>query len=187
MGAPSVKERDEAARYAIFVTGPPASGKSTVAEFLSQALPDFALLQKDTVKEALFERLQERSSETTTVSRRLSDTAIQLLWALAPKCPRVILEANFRTREPSERARFSALDARKLEVHCWCPSDVAMKRFTDRAAGRHPAHAVKSLSKEVYEESQAPFGLGPSMQVDTTNPVDLPGILSWVHDQWSEL
>ena len=178
--------RDGTARYAIFVTGPPASGKSTVAEFLSQALSDFALLQKDTLKEALFEMLPEDSAKTV-VSRRFSDTAIQLLWALAPKCPRAILEANFRTLEPSERERFLALDAQKIEVHCWCPPDVAMHRFATRAAGRHPAHAMKNLSQQVYEESQAPFGLGPLIQLDTTNSPDLLGIVSWVRGRWREL
>jgi predicted kinase len=182
-----VKGRDGVTRYAIFVTGPPASGKSTVAEFLYDSLPDFALLQKDSLKEALFNGLQESGVEAATVSRRLSDAAIQLLWALAPRCPRVILEANFRTREPLERERFRVLDAKKLEVHCWCPPDVAMRRFGARAAERHPAHAVKNLASAVYEEAQAPFGLGPSMQLDTTNPVDLPGMLNRVRGLWPEL
>lgn len=174
-------------RYAIFVTGPPASGKSTVAEFLADSLSGFALLQKDNVKETLFDGLLGTSVEAATVSRGLSDAAIRLLWALAPKCPQAILEANFRTREPVERERFKALDARKIEVHCWCPRDVAMRRFAARAGQRHPTHSVKDLSQEVYEESEEPFGLGPFIQLDTTKPVDLAGLVSWVRGQWVDL
>lgn len=165
--------------YALIVTGPPASGKSRVAEFLASALPGFVLLQKDALKEALFESLGERGGAAVG-SRQLSDAATGLLWALAPKCPRVILEANFRTVDARERERFAALEGEKLEVHCWCPAEVAMRRFAARAAERHPAHTVKELSRRVYEESEAPFGLGPLIRLDTTGPVDLAGLLEQV-------
>ena len=172
-------------RYAIFVTGPPASGKSTVAEFVANALPAFVLLQKDVLKEALFEVLHGNAGEAV-LSRQLSDAAIRLLWTLAPKCPRVILEANFRTLETMERERFQALDAKKLEVHCSCPFEVARRRFAFRATERHPAHTLRDLSREIYEESEAPFGLSPLIQLDTTSPVDLPEIVNWVRRQWPE-
>jgi hypothetical protein len=86
-----------------------------------------------------------------------------------------------------ERERFRVLDAKKLEVHCWCPFEVARRRFGVRATERHPAHTVKELSRQVYEESQAPFGLSPLIQLDTTSPVDLPEIVRWVRGQWAEL
>lgn len=167
--------------YALFVSGPPASGKSRVAEALVGALPGFALIQKDVLKEALFE------GGAAGGSRGLSDASMGLLWALAPKCPRVILEANFRTRDARERERFAALEAEKLEVHCWCPVEVAMRRFAARAAGRHPAHSVTELSREVYEESEQPFGLGPVIRVDTTEKVDLTRVLEQVRGRWPEL
>lgn len=168
-------------RYALFVTGPPASGKSAIAEYLAQALPGFALIQKDVIKEALFE------AGVSDGSRSLSDAATQLLWALAPKCPRVILEANFRTADARERERFAALNAEKLEVHCWCPAEAATRRFAARAAERHPAHTLKELSPEIYAESEAPFGTVPLIQLDTTNPVDLPQILEQVQRHWPDL
>lgn len=182
-----MKGRAGMARCAIFVTGPPASGKSKVAEFLAGGLPDFALLQKDNLKEELFQGPLGGDLEAARVSRRFSDAAIQLLWSLAPKCPRVIVEANFRTREFLERERFMALNAEKLEVHCWCPFEVALRRFADRAGKRHPAHTVKNLTREVYEESEASFGLGPLMQVDTTKPVDLAEVTKWVRGLWPDV
>ena len=168
--------------YALFVTGPPASGKSVVAEFLAAALPGFVLIQKDVLKEALFEAGREGGG-----SRGLSDAAMELLWALAPKSPQVILEANFRTSDMRERERFAELEAEKLEVHCWCPAEVAMRRFAARAAGRHPAHTVQQLSRRVYEESETPFGSGPLIRLDTTEPADLPHLLEQVRGQWPEL
>lgn len=154
-----------------------------VAEFLAEALPGFVLIEKDVLKEALFESLRESAGG----SRGLSDAAMGLLWALAPKCPRVILEANFRTLDPRERERFAELEAEKLEVHCWCPAEVAMRRFAARATERHPAHTVKELSKRVYEESETPFGLGPLIRLETSEAVDLPGVLEQVRGLWPDL
>jgi predicted kinase len=172
-------------RYAVFVTGPPASGKSMVAEFLTRALPEFALIEKDNLKEALFDALSGGVTEdTSAVSRRLSDAAIALLWAIAPRCPRVILEANFRTAEPREQERFRALDAKKLEIHCWCPPEVAMQRFAARTAERHRAHTVKELTLETFRVSEQPFALGPLIQVDTAKGVNLEWVLEQVRTYW---
>lgn len=168
--------------YTLFVTGPPAAGKSVVAEYLAEALPGFVFIQKDVLKETLFE-----AGDAAVGSRGLSDAAMELLWALVPKSPRAIVEANFRTRDARERERFAELEAEKLEVHCWCPADVAMRRFAARAEGRHPAHSVKELSLRVYEESEAPFGMGPLIRLDTTGPVDLPRLLEQVREHWPDL
>lgn len=154
-----------------------------MAEFLAQALPGFVLIQKDILKEALFEALGESAGG----SRSLSDAAMGLLWALAPKCPRVILEANFRNQDSRERERFEALKAEKLEIHCWCPAEVATRRFAARSAERHPAHTVKELSRRVYEESEEPFGTGPLIRLDTTESVDLPRLVEQVRRHWPEL
>lgn len=172
-------------RYALFVTGAPATGKSSIAEGLARVLPDFALLQKDLLKEALFEVWHEDEGEAA--SQRRSAVAMELLWAVARYCPRVILEANFRTAEAHERERFQALDAQKLEVHCSCRPETAMRRFAARAASRHPAHTLKDLSWEVYQDSQAPFGLGPLIELDTTNAIDLERLAAQVRAHWPRL
>jgi predicted kinase len=179
--------------YALFVTGPPASGKSSVAESLARALPHFALLQKDPLKEALYDALHENNPmresdpQAAITSRLLSDVAMRMLWALAPNCPRVILEANFHTLDPHERARFQSLEANKLEVNCWCPPEVAMQRFAARAGNRHPAHTLHTLTPEIFRESQPPFALSPVIEVDTTNPIDIPRLLQQISVLWPEL
>lgn len=174
-------------RYALFVTGAPASGKSLIAGFLAETLRSFALLEKDALKEALYEELHGDDCDAAAFSKRLSDTAIRLMWTLAPNCPRVILEANFRTLDAQERERFQTLKANKLEVHCRCEAEEAMRRFAARAGARHPAHTVKELTEETYRESQAPFGLGPLIEVDTTAPVDLTKLLERVRAHWPDV
>jgi predicted kinase len=181
-------QHQAAPRYALFITGPPASGKSSVAESLARALPNFALLQKDTLKESLYESLHEDGADLAiTTSRQLSDAATRMLWAIAPNCPRIILETNFRTLDPQERDRFHSLDANKLEVHCHCRPEVAMRRFAARALGRHPAHTLTELSQKVYQESQSPFDLAPLIQLDTTTPVDISQLLQQIHAHWPDL
>lgn len=174
-------------RYALFVTGPPASGKSSVAESIATALPGFALLQKDPIKEALYDAMRESDPRAVTASRLLSDIALRMLWALARSCPRVILEANFRTLDPHERQHFQSLRADKLEVHCMCPFEVAQHRFAARAANRHPAHTVHTLTPEIFRESQSPFDLSPVIEVDTTKPLDLPPLLDRIRAHWPGL
>lgn len=174
-------------RFALFVTGPPASGKSSVVEPLARALPSFALLQKDPLKEALYEAMHQVDPHAPPPSRLLSDVALRMLWALAPDCPRVILEANFRTLDPEQRARFQSLSANKLEIHCVCPFEVALQRFASRAGKRHPAHTVHTLTPATFQESLPPFGLSPVIEVDTTKPIDVLRLLEAIRSHWPEV
>ncbi len=107
----------------ILVSGAPASGKTTLARSLSQTLR-FAHISKDPLKEALFDSLRatlhKQQQTPEELSRLLSQTAMELLWSIAPTCPRVILEANFRPKSDYERQRIGVLQGRKLEVFCHC-------------------------------------------------------------------
>lgn len=158
----------------VLISGPPASGKTTVARPLAQAL-GFALLTKDDIKESLFASLGARPGNLPD-SRRLGDAAIELLWALAPHCPGVILEANFRTQDPAQRERVAALTGSLVEVHCRIPLEEAARRFAERARRErhHPAHVLREISIEQLSEYAEPFGLCPVLEVETSNPVDIP-------------
>ena len=181
-----------AVRSIIMVSGAPACGKSTLASALAQML-GFPLLTKDIVKESLFEslgsHLSGNFSSPAELSSLLSRSAMDSLWSLAPYCPQVILEANFRPKDPRERERFTALEGRKLEVYCHCSPEEAARRFRERAttARHHPAHSMKTLSAELLEEFDRPVALSPVIDVDTESPVNPLDVIERIRAYWPDL
>lgn len=171
---------NDSQRRILLVAGPPAAGKTAIARPLAEAL-GFALLTKDDIKESLYASLGGTPGDVA-FSRRLSETAMQLLWDLAPRCPQLVLEANFRTQCPFERAQVAALIAmpgtRLVEIFCRIPPEDAARRFADRARrGRHPAHALAEMSVEQLGAYGEPFALSEIIEVDTTIPVDTNALL----------
>jgi predicted kinase len=165
-------------RRIVLITGSPGAGKSTLALPLAAAL-GFPLLSKDHIKETLHDSLDAPAGDLAS-SRRLGAAAMQLMWALAQRCPQVVLEANFLPRHPDTRPRLDALGARVVEVYCQCPADEAVRRYAERAVGIHPVHVVHELSPEVVAQYDRPVGNGPVIEVDTTGPTDPPRIAARV-------
>ncbi len=175
-------------RRIVLVSGPPASGKTTIARPLAERL-GFALLSKDDIKEALFIALEGRAGDLA-FSRRMSHAAMEVLWALAPHCPAVVLEANFRTQSADERARFVALaqsGARLIEVYCRVPREEASRRFAERAHAErhHPAHVLAEMPPERMAQYEEPFALGPVIEVDTRNPIDVDELAKGIEAAWA--
>lgn len=165
-------------RQILLISGPPGTGKSTLAAPLAEAL-GFALLSKDTIKEALFDSLRGLVGNEF-YSQRLSDAAMGILFALAAHCPRVVLDANFKPDDAHQRERLAALGGTIVEVHCRCAPEEAMRRFARRADTRHPAHALKRLTPELVARYEQPMGLGVVIEMDTDTPVDSPALLQHV-------
>ena len=161
----------------VLVSGPPASGKTTIARPLAEAL-GFALLTKDDIKESLFTSLNGPPDDLA-YSRQIGSAAMNLLWVLAAHCPQVVIEANFRTRSHDEREQVTALlrrpGARLVEVHCRIPLDEAARRFAQRARNErhHPAHALKEISLDQLSQYAEPFALSPVLTVDTIQEVSI--------------
>lgn len=165
----------------VLVSGPPGAGKTTLARPLAERL-GFALLTKDDIKETLWTAMEGWLGDAA-FSRRVGAAAMELLWALAPHCPAVVLEANFRTKSPYERGRAEGLlqsGAQMVEVHCRIALEEASRRFVARARQErhHPAHVLQEMSPERLAEYQDPFALCPVIEVDTTLAVDLDSLVS---------
>ena len=178
-------------RSILLVSGSPASGKSTLARALAEIL-GYPLISKDTIKESLFDSLGthlNRNLAAPELSHLLSRAAMDLLWSLAPGCPQVILEANFRPRSAHERERFAALQGRKLEVYCHCTLEEASRRFRERATrtDHHPAHSMKVMSVALLQEYDRPIGLCPAIDVDTEAPVNPPAVVQRIRRHWPDL
>ena len=166
-------------RKIVLVTGAPGAGKTTLALPLAERLR-WPLISKDHIKETLFDAMGgvgDRLEE----SRRFGAGAMETLWALAARCPQVIIEANFRPRSDYERARLVGLGGQVVEVHCACPIPEAIRRFRARgAAGVHPAHPWRLMDDEAFAEFDRPMGVGELITVDTTLPMDFDWIAAEV-------
>lgn len=162
----------------VVVNGPPGSGKSTLAAPLAVEL-GIPLLAKDIIKEALGESLPLSGAEW---SGPLSVASFEVMWALAEYCPHAVLEGNFY---PAAVERLQELDPEPLEIFCRCPTDVCRDRFAKRMAedGRHSVHPPSVPPLEFFEQFATPLGIGPVVEVQTHEPVDVTGIVEWIDQQ----
>lgn len=164
----------------VYVSGAPGAGKTSVAGPLAAEL-GYALLAKDTIKEALHDALGGPEPDLAW-SRRLSDASMELLWTLAAGAPAVVIEANFRPYSEYQRGRLAGLAGlgRAVEVHCRCPAEVAAARYNARARRSHPAHAIPAMEVAAMAEYDRPVGIGSLVTVDTTRGVDIPALAATI-------
>jgi predicted kinase len=164
-------------RRLVYVSGAPGAGKTSLAGPLAAEL-GYALVTKDMIKETLHDALGAPPDPDLAWSRRLGGASMELLWMLAAHAPEVVLEANFRPYSDYERDRFADLGGRLVEVHCQCPAEVALARYSARA--RHPVHVLKTLPAGAMAEYDRPVGIGALVTVDTTGPVDVAAVAAEV-------
>jgi predicted kinase len=167
-----------ARRPYVVVSGPPASGKSTVAKPLARALR-LPLVAKDDIKEALMDSVAVPDLET---SRQLGRAAIAEMLALAASSPSgAVLDSNFdRTFARDELRR---LPGCIVEVFCLCDPIIARERYDARTGGRHPGHFDEARPFDDLWNAQTmrPVAGGwVVVEVDTTDGVDLKHLLAAV-------
>jgi predicted kinase len=155
----------------LVVSGPPASGKSTIAPLVAEefALP---LIAKDTIKDALLELLPVADVEA---SRRLGRAAVRAMLAVAAASPvGAVLESTFYRSVASDE--LGALPGQVIEVFCRCSQEIAETRYQLRAGTRDAGHFDQVRTRDELwndEISEPVAGAWPVIEVDTNDQVDL--------------
>lgn len=167
-------------RQVVMVSGAPGAGKTTLALPLAEALA-LPLLSKDVIKERLADVLGQRA-EPEVWTKALGSASMELIWTLAALSPAVVLEANFRPKNPYERRMLRGLGGQLVEVYCSCPPEEASRRYSARSVigNRHAIHTLRDLPPALLAEYDGPVGLGPVIEVDTTAPVDITALAASV-------
>ena len=169
-----MKERDGHVPCLILVSGPPASGKTTLARRLAAGF-GLPAVHKDAIKESLFGTLGVRSPEG---AQGLGRASIALLYDFVERLlasrVSVIAESNFHARADSER--IAALGQRikfeTLQLYCTASEAVLIQRFHRRSgtAERHPGHGAQGggLGLELRSGVWQPLCVsGPTVIVQT--------------------
>lgn len=135
----------------LLITGDIAAGKSTFSRILS-ARYNILMLQKDTVKEILGDRIAWQNREE---NKALSDAAINIMCHVFSRNAMteadMILEANFHEKELEilhSLANRSQYDVLTLVLHG--DADVLYQRYIHRLKeeNRHPVHLSTTLDKK---------------------------------------
>jgi adenylylsulfate kinase len=112
--------------FAVWITGLPASGKSTIARALAETLAarsvDVAVLESDTLRKVLTPRPTYSDDERDTFYAAVAHIGALLVQHGVP----VIFDATANRRAYRAPAR-SAIE-RFLEVHVECPLEICIRR-----------------------------------------------------------
>lgn len=191
MNNPSKKMKNKQPKL-IIVTGRPASGKSTLAKWLSQEL-ELPLVSKDNIREILFERLGWKDRPWAQLLGRASvDLMFYFADAELGVGNSIIMDNSFHP--PISTPRFQDLkekfDAGSVQIICHSTKEILFERFKARAktGNRHPGHGDNDVLDELYkyladEKPQILDIGGLVIEVDTTDfeKIDYQGILKQVN------
>jgi predicted kinase len=159
----------------VVVTGPPASGKSTIAAGLRDFL-GYPLVAKDDLKEALAGPLEiEGRDQSRMLGSAVYAAMNMLVRELTDANVSLIVEGNFSSDDT-----FTGVRARFVQVHVSAPLDLIRERLESRT-DRHPVHYDAEAADEILTRAArgdwGPLDLdGPLLRADTSTEVDLEAL-----------
>lgn len=172
----------------IVISGPPASGKTTLGKKLAAEL-HIPFFGRDDFKELLFDNLGYHDRE---YSRQLGSASFALLFyccdALFQTGVDCIVETTFHPRDIDRFEEWKKKYGTKfLQIACFADPKILIERFSARVENgeRHPGH-VDHLNIESYKKNleeghpSAQFQIGKEpISVDTTDfeKVDFESLL----------
>ncbi len=172
--------------YVVVVTGPPASGKTTLGRRMAADL-SVPFLAKDAIKESLYDSLGWTDKAG---SRKLGVASFGVLYVVLSELLAVgvsaVIEAPF---DPEMAAKeLETLRGRYpfelVQVLCWAEGQTLIERYRSRngSGDRHPGHIQTDLLADVEEYlavgKRDPVAIeGAILEVDTTGPVDYEVVL----------
>lgn len=124
---------------ALWITGLPGSGKSTIADAFRKAHPEFIVLRMDELRKIITPEPTYSESEREIVYR----TLVYLAKILTEHRHEVIIDATGNLRRWRELAR--ALIPHYIEVYLRCPMDLCMEREKQRVE-------THNAPKDIYKK-----------------------------------
>ena len=154
----------------VVVSGPPGSGKTTLAQALAPAL-ELPLLAKDTIKQALMTVLPVPDVET---SRLLGSASTAALLAVAGETSGAVLESVWYPDRSLSGLR--RLPGAIVEVFCRCDPAVARRRYAERSGSRAAEHfdEQRAAAELWNDEVGEPVAGGwPVIEARTDDRIDI--------------
>ena len=165
----------------VVISGPPASGKTTLAGPLATEL-GWPLLSKDLIKETLYDELG--TPRTRRRSKQIGRASFEVLYALLDHMPHAIIETYWHPEVSGPHLR--AMKRPLLEVFCRCDRETRLGRLGVR--DRHPGHLEGRLNlipkvakRRMFLGHEEPLHLGgPLLELDADHPIDVTPVAEWV-------
>ena len=122
----------------IFITGLPATGKTTLAQKIAQhfQIPVFG---KDDFKEILFNNFESKSIDLFSM---LGKVSYDFLYLVAEENLRkgksIIIEANFDSAIATEKIQnfIEKYNCKSIQIRCFADGETLVERFTERNKDR---------------------------------------------------